>query len=159
LLRTDQRCHLEQRAHRKDGRAVGNEGLVGNVKGDGRPYTGWYAPAMNIHRSPFCGRCCEYFSEDPYLSGMMAAYEVKGANNKGMTTYLKHFVGNEQETNRDSNGVCSFMTEQALREIYLKPFEKAVKVGKSRGVMTSFNRIGTRWVGCLLQSLHRCLKK
>ncbi|MCI1735809.1 MAG: glycoside hydrolase family 3 C-terminal domain-containing protein [Bacilli bacterium] len=132
----------------KMGQAVGNEGLVGNVKGDGRPYTGWYAPAMNLHRSPFCGRCCEYFSEDPYLSGMMAAYEVKGANSKGMTTYLKHFVGNEQETNRDSNGVCSFMTEQALRELYLKPFEKAVKVGKSRGVMTSFNRIGTRWVGC-----------
>ena len=131
----------------KMGEAVGNEGLIGNVKGDGRPYTGWYAPGMNIHRNPFGGRCCEYFSEDPYLSGMMAAAEVKGANSKGMVTYLKHFVGNEQETNRDKNGDCSFMNEQTLREIYLKPFEYAVKVGKSRGIMTSFNRLGTRWTG------------
>ncbi len=128
----------------KLGESVGNEGLVGN---NGVPYTGWYAPAMNLHRNPFGGRCCEYFSEDPFLSGMMGAYEVKGANKKGMTTYLKHFVGNEGETHRDANGDCTFVNEQALRELYLRPFEITVKVGKSRGIMTSFNRIGTRWSG------------
>jgi len=131
----------------KMGRAVGNEGLAGNVKGDGRNYTGWYAPGFNIHRTAFGGRSCEYFSEDPFLSGMMGAYEVKGANSKGMTTYLKHFVGNEQETHRDTNGDCTFVDEQALREIYLKPFEKAVKIGKTRGIMSSFNRLGFRWTG------------
>lgn len=128
----------------KMGESVGNEGLVGD---NGVPYTGWYAPAMNLHRNPFGGRCCEYFSEDPFLSGMMGAYEVKGANAKGMTTYLKHFVGNEGETHRDANGNCTFVNEQALRELYLRPFEMTVKIGKSRGIMTSFNRIGTRWSG------------
>ncbi len=131
----------------KMGEAVGNEGIVGNVQGDGLPYTGWYAPGLNLHRNPFGGRCCEYFSEDPYLSGMMGAYEVKGANNKGMTTYLKHFVGNEGETHRDTNGDATFVSEQALRELYLRPFEIACKVGKARGIMTSFNRIGAYWTG------------
>lgn len=129
------------------GKSIGNEGVLGNVAGDGLPYTGWYAPGLNLHRNPFGGRACEYFSEDPYLSGMMGAYEVQGANSKGMTTYLKHFVGNEGETHRDTNGDCTFVNEQTLRELYLRPFEIAVKVGKSRGIMTSFNRIGTYWTG------------
>jgi beta-glucosidase len=131
----------------KMGQAVGNEGLIGYSNGDGLPYTGWYAPGLNLHRNPFGGRCCEYFSEDPYLSGMMGAYEVKGANSKGMTTYLKHFVGNEGETHRDTNGDATFVSEQALRELYLRSFEITVKVGKARGIMTSFNRIGAYWTG------------
>ncbi len=127
------------------GEAVGNEALVGNLRGDGMPYSGWYAPGMNIHRSPFGGRAGEYFSEDSFLSGMMGAYEIKGAMSKGLYTMVKHFACNEQETNR--NGVCTWLTEQTLREIYLRPFEKAVKVGGTRGMMSSFNRIGSMWTG------------
>lgn len=129
------------------GKAVGDEGIIGNVKGDGLPYTGWYAPGMNLHRNPFGGRCCEYFSEDPFLAGKMGASEVKGANFKGMNTYMKHFVGNEGETHRDTNGCASYISEQALRELYLRPFEIAVKEGKAKGVMTSFNRLGSYWTG------------
>lgn len=77
----------------------------------------------------------------------MGASTVKGANSKGLVTYLKHFVGNEQETHRDTNGDCTFVSEQAFRELYLKPFEITVKEGKAKGIMTSFNRIGTHWSG------------
>jgi beta-glucosidase len=126
------------------GESVGNEALVGK---DGMPYTTWYAPAVNIHRSPFGGRNFEYFSEDGYLSGVMATYEIKGAMSKGVNPTIKHFALNEQETNRTSNGDISWCTEQAMREIYLKPFERAVKEAGVRGVMSSFNRIGTTWAG------------
>lgn len=127
------------------GEAIGNEALVGNLRGDGMPYSGWYAPGINIHRSPFGGRAGEYFSEDPYLSGMLGAYEIKGAMSKGVYTQVKHFAVNEQETSR--SGVCTWLDEQTLREIYLRPFEKAVKIGETRGMMSSFNRIGTMWTG------------
>lgn len=126
------------------GEAVGEEALIGY---DGIPFTGWYAPAMNIHRSPFGGRNFEYFSEDPLLSGKIGAAEVRGCNNKGVVTFIKHFAANEQETHRSISGDCSWLTEQSLREIYLRPFEITVKEGKTMGVMSSFNRIGTRWTG------------
>ena len=131
----------------KMGEAVGDEGIMGNVQGDSLPYTGWYAPGLNLHRNPFGGRCCEYYSEDPFLSGKMGAAVVKGANSKGMITYMKHFIANEGETHRDTNGDASYMTEQALRELYLRPFEIAVKEGKAKGMMTSFNRLGNYWTG------------
>ena len=127
------------------GESVGNEGLIGNERADGRPYTGWYAPAVNIHRTPFSGRNFEYYSEDPMISGALAAEVVEGARSKGVYTELKHFAVNDQETNR--SGVCTWLTEQSLREIYLRPFEVAVKKGGSTGIMSSFNRIGTRWTG------------
>lgn len=126
------------------GAAVGEEGLIGNGS---TPYTGWYAPAMNIHRSPFGGRHFEYFSEDPLLSGKVGAAEVRGCRSKGLVTFVKHFAANEQETHRSISGDCSWITEQALREIYLRPFEITVKEGKTLGMMSSFNRIGTRWTG------------
>ena len=126
------------------GVSVGNESLV--VSG-GVQYTGWYAPAMNIHRSAFGGRNYEYYSEDPFLSGQMAAQVVVGAKTKGVITYIKHFAVNEQETDRDSNGLVTWLNEQSLREVYLKPFEITVKEGGTLGVMSSFNRIGTRWTG------------
>lgn len=129
------------------GRSIGNEGLWGNAKGDGTPYSGLYAPGANIHRSPFGGRNSEYFSEDGYLSGMMAAAEIAGAKEKGVYMYIKHFAVNEQETNRDSNGLVTWLTEQSMREIYFRPFEKAVKLGGTTAVMSSFNRIGTVWAG------------
>ena len=126
------------------GEAVGEEGLVGK---NGVPYTGWYAPAMNIHRSPFGGRCFEYYSEDSFLSGKIGAAEVKGTRNKGLIATIKHFALNEQETHRSISGDSSWVTEQAMREIYLRPFEITVKEGGAIGVMCSFNRIGTRWTG------------
>ena len=131
----------------KMGNAIGNESLIGNAKGDGRSYSGWYAPACNIHRNQFGGRNWEYYSEDSYLSGMMAASVIKGAKKKGVYTYVKHFAVNEQETNRDTNGLITWVNEQALREIYLRPFEMAVKIGKTTAMMSSFNRIGTVWTG------------
>ena len=126
------------------GVAVGNEALVGNERGDGRPYSGWYAPAVNIHRNPFSGRNWEYYSEDGFLSGIMAANVISGAKTKGVYTYVKHFALNDQETDRDTYGLAN---EQAMREIYFKPFELAVKQGETSAVMSSFNRIGTVWAG------------
>jgi len=129
------------------GNAVGNEALVGNERGDGRPYSGWYGPAVNIHRTPFSGRNWEYYAEDGFLSGKMAASVIKGARAKGVYTYVKHFAVNDQETNRDTNGLITWVNEQALREIYLKPFEFAVREGQTSAMMSSFNRIGTVWAG------------
>lgn len=126
---------------------IGLESLWGNVRGDGRPYSGWYAPAVNIHRSPFSGRNFDYYSEDPVLSGKMAAQVISGAKSKGVYTYVKHFAANDQETNRDTNGLITWLNEQSLREIYLKPFELAVKEGGTTAMMSSFNRIGTVWAG------------
>lgn len=128
------------------GEAIGEEGTIGD-KATGQPYSSIYAPGVNIHRSPFGGRCSEYFSEDPFISGMMGAAEVQGIQSRGVLPTVKHFVANEQETHRSIGGDLSWLSEQTLREIYLKPFEYTVKLGETRGVMTSFNRIGTRWTG------------
>ena len=144
------------------GRAIGNEGLVGSDN-TGRPYTGWYAPGLNIHRSPFGGRNFEYYSEDPLLSGVYAASISKGTWSKGCYTQMKHFAVNETETHRSINGLVTWIDEQNLRENYLKGFEIAVKGGvgdtnsheyfgdekavKPVSIMTSFNRIGEVWAG------------
>ena len=133
----------------KMGKAVGNEGIIGNYKNGQTldPYSGWYAPGINLHRTPFGGRNYEYYSEDSTLSGLMAANTIKGAWSKGVYTYMKHFAVNEQETHR--NGVCTWLTEQTLRELYLKPFELAIteSEGSAHGLMSSFNRIGAKWTG------------
>ncbi|MDR1393427.1 MAG: glycoside hydrolase family 3 C-terminal domain-containing protein [Bifidobacteriaceae bacterium] len=141
------------------GAALGNEALFKGING-------WYAPAMNIHRSPFGGRNFEYYSEDPLLSGQMAAAVANGAATKGLYTFFKHFALNEQEANRVNNGVATWATEQAVREVYLRPFEIAVKgvtmevpyildaagsvttaqIGAT-AIMSSFNRIGAVWAG------------
>ena len=145
------------------GKIVGENGLYGDEAQTQLPYSGWYAPAVNLHRSPFSGRNFEYYSEDPVLSGKMAVNTINGAAQKGVYSDLKHFALNDQETNR--GGVSTFCTEQALRELYLKPFEMGVK-GKddpsqvetarkdgltafagTTGIMSSFNRIGTKWTG------------
>ena len=119
--------------------------------------SGWYAPAMNIHRSAFAGRNFEYYSEDGLLSGKMAANAIIGANEYGVYAYMKHFALNDQESNRLSM-LCTWSNEQAIREIYLKPFELAVKEGGTGAVMSSFNYIGTHWAGgssALLQTVLR----
>lgn len=107
--------------------------------------SGWYAPSCNIHRSSFNGRNSEYFSEDPILTGNMAGSVVLACKEKGLFTYLKHFVMAELGDNNP--GVNEWNTEQALREIYLKPFEIAIKKYGCVGLMSSFNRIGATWTG------------
>ncbi|HBK02017.1 MAG TPA: hypothetical protein DDY77_03170, partial [Clostridiales bacterium] len=119
------------------GRIVGNFALWGG----GEEYDrigGYYAPAVNIHRSPFSGRNGEYYSEDGFFTGKMAAAEARGANDKGFYTYVKHFAINDQETNR--TGVCTWLNEQSMREIYLKSFEICIKEGKTTGIMSALNR-------------------
>ena len=103
---------------------------------------GIYGPATNIHRSPFSGRNYEYYSEDGLLSGIMAERECTGIKESGVYCYLKHFAINDQETNRDHGGLATWLNEQAMREIYLRGFEIAVKGGNTTGIMSSFNRVG-----------------
>ncbi len=149
------------------GEMIGNEALLGGA-------SGWYAPSMNIHRTPFTGRNGEYFSEDGFLSGVIGSLEVRGAASKGLYATIKHFAINDQENHRgDRPGQWSMATwanEQAIREIYLTPFEMCVKAGtveesyvRDNGdgtysnataevpactaVMTAFNRIGATWTG------------
>ena len=109
---------------------------------------GWYAPATNLHRSPFSGRNYEYFSEDPFQSGRITANIIKNIQTKGVYVYMKHFALNDQETNRAANNQVSvWAQEQAIREIYLKPFQMGVEDGGARGIMLSMNRIGSTWSG------------
>ena len=147
------------------GEAVGMDGLRSNVL-----CSGWYAPALNIHRTPFAGRNFEYFSEDSFISGELATYAIQGAGSMGMYSYIKHFALNDQENFR--LGVATFANEQTIREIYLKPFQMAIEnsgtattkyyeynetTGEytaktaqtpiATAVMSSFNRIGYTWAG------------
>lgn len=115
-------------------------------EGHGLGVSGWYAPGMNIHRSPFSGRNFEYYSEDSLVSGKVASQTVRGARLNGMYSYMKHFALNDQETMR-SQRLTTWSTEQATREIYLKPFELSVKEGGTQAVMTSMNHIGATWAG------------
>lgn len=109
-------------------------------------YAGWYAPAMNTHRTAFNGRNFEYYSEDSTLAGIIGSNVVKGATENGVITFIKHFAMNERESN-DRSQLFSWCNEQAMREIYLKPFEMSVKEGGSLGVMSSFVYVGPEWAG------------
>lgn len=107
----------------------------------------WYAPGCNLHRSPLGGRNYEYYSEDPLLSGKMSAAVTRGVQSKGVIVTVKHFVANDQETNRQSNGLYTWLNEQSMRELYAEPFEISVKEGNAKGIMTAYNRIGNEWCG------------
>ena len=151
------------------GEMIGNEALLGGANG-------WYAPSMNIHRTPFTGRNGEYYSEDGFLSGTIGSLEVRGAASRGVYCTIKHFAVNDQENHRgdaDVNGqghLVTWANEQSIREIYLEPFEMCMKVDDveinylensgdgtyenattevpaSLGIMTAFNRIGATWSG------------
>lgn len=158
---------------RRMGEMVGNESIANQVNG-------WYAPAMNLHRSPFGGRNFEYYSEDPLLSGAMGAACVSGAASKGLYCTVKHFAVNDQETNRvNGGGIAVWVNEQALRELYLKPFEYTVKnasatvkyISDGQGtmsekelpactaVMSSYNRLGAAWAGGSTALMGRVLRE
>ena len=132
------------------GAAIAEEALWMNVRG-------WYAPAMDTHRTPFGGRNYEYYSEDGVLAGQYAAAVIQSARAGGLFLQIKHFALNDQDTNRGDrgnfrnadpyNGLCTYAGEQSIREIYLKPFELAITVGGANGVMTAYNRIGDTWAG------------
>lgn len=124
---------------------------------DDMDVSGWYAPAMNIHRSAFAGRNFEYYSEDGVLSGAMAANAIMGSQEQGVYAFMKHFALNDQETNR-CGMLCTWSNEQAIREIYLKPFEISVKDADCHAVMSSFNYIGTRWTGGCKELLKNVLR-
>lgn len=120
------------------GRCIGEDSLALDV-------AVWYAPACNIHRSPYSGRNFEYYSEDGFLSGKMASSTVIGAQSKGAVVTVKHFALNDQECNRVGGAI--FANEQSIRELYLEPFEYTVREGDALGMMASMNRIGARWSG------------
>ena len=120
--------------------------------------SGWYAPAMNTHRSAFAGRNFEYYSEDGVLAGYMATNAVQGAEEYGVYAYIKHFALNDQETNR-CNMLMTWANEQSIREIYLKPFEMAVKEGGAKAVMSAFNYIGTEPAGACSALLNTVLRE
>ncbi|GAA1961592.1 glycoside hydrolase family 3 protein [Agromyces allii] len=133
------------------GEAVGAEANAYGVQG-------WYAPGMNLHRTAMGGRNFEYFSEDPLLSGKMSAAMVEGAQSKGVLTFMKHFALNEQEVSARAPGMNIFVDEQAMRELYLRPFEITVKEADASGAMTSFMNIGGRWAGGNEQLLQDVLR-
>jgi beta-glucosidase len=119
------------------GRLVGAECLD-------RGCRGLLAPTVNLHRSPLAGRNFECFSEDPLLSGRLAAAYIRGVQSQGVFATVKHFVGNEAEYER--NSISSVVDERALRELYLVPFELAVREGGVLAVMTAYNRLNGRWL-------------
>lgn len=148
------------------GVVIGEQGLWGNStteSGMVYSFTGWYAPGMNIHRSPFDNRTTEYYSEDPFLTGAMATAVSQGAKTKGAYITLKHFafhndgggsatyrcgtIGGEAAGATPMEGLSAWMTEQTAREIYLKGYQKAVEEGGATFAMGSFTRIGKTWCG------------
>lgn len=130
--------------------------MIGKMADD-MGVSGWYAPAMNIHRTAFAGRNFEYYSEDGVLSGVMASNAIKGAQEHGVYAYMKHFALNDQEGNRTSM-VATWSNEQAIREIYLRPFEISVKDADCHAVMSSFNYIGNCWAGGCSELLKNVLR-
>ncbi|MBQ4427341.1 MAG: glycoside hydrolase family 3 C-terminal domain-containing protein [Oscillospiraceae bacterium] len=119
--------------------------------------SGWYAPAMNIHRSAFAGRNFEYYSEDGFISGKMAANAILGAAESGVYAFMKHFALNDQETHR-TDMLCTWTNEQAMREIYLRPFELSVKEGHCTAVMSAFNYIGNKYAAATTELQNSVLR-
>ncbi|MCD8286254.1 MAG: glycoside hydrolase family 3 C-terminal domain-containing protein [Clostridia bacterium] len=132
------------------GQALGEDALWAGV-------SGLYGFGLGLHRNPYHGRSGEYYSEDPYLTGTMGGYESLGCQSKGCYVYNKHFVLNDQETNRSYYN--TWLREQTMREIYLRPFEIAIEIGDGMNVMTSFNNIGGVWSGQHYGLMHNVLRE
>lgn len=130
-------CSWSTDVARVMGESIGREGAA-------RGLTGWYAPGINTHRSPYGGRNFEYYSEDPLIAGLMAGHTAQGAMKYGVFSYAKHFLCNEQENSRA--GVFVWASEQSLREIYARGFEIYSDLG-GVGIMSSFNCVGSWWAG------------
>ncbi len=126
------------------GSCIGEDFLHASEEGASQVYAGLYGPGANIHRTPYSGRNFEYYSEDGWLSGQVAAVEVAAIREKGVYVFTKHFALNDQEEGR--YGIATWSNEQAIRELYLEGFEGAVKVAGGN-VMSSFNRLGVVWSG------------
>lgn len=118
------------------GLAYGHQAVLFNVSAA-------YAPAMNLHRSPFGGRNFEYYSEDGFISGKIGGIEVAGIQATGTSVFIKHFAINDSDTNR--SGCLTWANEQAIRELYALPFEISCKEYDADGIMGAMNRIGTAW--------------
>ncbi|HHT67007.1 MAG TPA: hypothetical protein GX010_02135 [Erysipelotrichaceae bacterium] len=155
---------------RELGEAFGEEAHANSLAG-GSLITGLYGYGLNFHRSAFGGRNYEYYAEDGILAGKIAAAESGGASEKGLITFMKHYCLNDQETNRQKNGYCTWVNEQAFREVYLRGWElymkeaemtikyypqvgnelsstlASKKMSGATGIMTSYNRIGATWGG------------
>ena len=171
---------FNEKLARELGDAFGEEAHANYLAG-GSLITGIYGYGLNMHRSAFGGRNYEYYSEDGVLAGKMAAAEAGGASEKGLICFMKHFALNDQETNRQKNGYCAWVNEQAFREVYLKGWELYMKECKmtvkyyaqegdtlastlsektmsgATGIMTCYNRIGATWGGASV-SLHGILR-
>ena len=126
------------------GKCMAEDMLHSNQNSDSTSVAGIYAPGLNIHRSQYLGRHNEYYSEDGWLSGEIAASQVQGIRSKGVLAFAKHFALNDQEQGR--YGISVWANEQSIREVYLEAFEGAIR-GGALNVMTSFNRIGVVWSG------------
>ena len=126
------------------GKCIG-EDFLHAAGSDGTVYSGIYGPGANIHRTPYCGRNFEYYSEDGWLAGEVAAVEVAAIQDRGVYVFTKHFALNDQEEGR--YGISTWSNEQAIRELYLEGFEGSVAKGGGMGVMSSFNRLGVTWAG------------
>ena len=119
-------------------------------------YAGLYGTGLNIHRSPYAGRVFEYYSEDGMLTGLIDTAETRGIQSKGVYVYNKHFVMNDQENNRA--GIGTWVTEQALRENYLRAFELPIVYADAKCVMTGYNRLGVNWCGAYPELLLNWLR-
>ena len=171
---------FNEKLARELGDAFGEEAHANSLAG-GSLITGIYGYGLNMHRSAFGGRNYEYYSEDGVLAGKMAAAEAGGASEKGLIVFMKHYALNDQETNRQKNGYCAWVNEQAFREVYLKGWELYMKEAKmtvryyaqegetlastmsektmsaATGIMTCYNRIGATWGGASV-SIHDILE-
>ena len=125
---------------RAEGQMIGHQAAE-------RGYSGWYAPAVNMHRSPFNGRNYEYYSEDSLLSGEMCGNTVAGSLEAGTYSYVKHYLCNDGESGIYRDSIYIWMTEQAIRETYLEPFRIIVEKYGATGLMSSYNRVGANWAG------------
>ncbi len=131
------------------GQAMGEDALWGGT-------AGIYGFGLGLQRNPYHGRAGEFYSDDSFLTGMIGAYETKGAQEKGLYVYNKHFVLNDQDTNR--TGYRAWIDEQTFRQIYLRPFEMAIEIGDAMNVMIAFNKLGGTWTGNSYNLMTRWLR-